>query len=79
MNLFFGENLTDGRYKSPETLRCMYDNLLGNVQPNRVIVHCGSGVTACHTLLALELAGLDGAQLYVGGWSEWCRSAKPRI
>jgi thiosulfate/3-mercaptopyruvate sulfurtransferase len=79
VNLFFGENLIDGRYKSSETLRRMYDELLDGVQPERVIVHCGSGVTACHTLLALELAGIDGAQLYVGGWSEWCRSGKPRI
>jgi thiosulfate/3-mercaptopyruvate sulfurtransferase len=78
VNLFFGENLTGGRYKSPEALRRMYDELLGGVQSDRVIVHCGSGVTACHTLLALELAGIDGAQLYVGGWSEWCRSGRPR-
>jgi thiosulfate/3-mercaptopyruvate sulfurtransferase len=38
-----------------------------------LVVHCGSGVTACHTLLALEAAGLDGAALYVGSWGEWCR------
>jgi thiosulfate/3-mercaptopyruvate sulfurtransferase len=42
------------------------------------VVHCGSGVTACHTLAALDLAGLAGAALYVGSWSEWCRNPKPR-
>ncbi|MFK7929142.1 MAG: sulfurtransferase [Myxococcota bacterium] len=46
---------------------------LGDVPPERTIVHCGSGVTACHTLLQLHRLGLDGAQLYVGSWSEWCR------
>jgi thiosulfate/3-mercaptopyruvate sulfurtransferase len=55
----------------------MYDELLGDVPPERVIVHCGSGVTACHTLLALELAGLRGASLYVGSWGEWCRNGMP--
>lgn len=44
----------------------------------RLVVHCGSGVTACHTLLALEVAGMHGAALYVGSWSEWCRSGKPQ-
>jgi thiosulfate/3-mercaptopyruvate sulfurtransferase len=42
------------------------------------VVHCGSGVTACHTLLALEHAGLAGASLYIGSWGEWCRNEKPR-
>jgi thiosulfate/3-mercaptopyruvate sulfurtransferase len=46
--------------------------------PTRTIVSCGSGVTACHTLLALEHAGLPGAALYVGSWSEWCRSNRAR-
>jgi 3-mercaptopyruvate sulfurtransferase SseA len=43
------------------------------IPPERTIVHCGSGVTACHTLLAMERAGMRGAKLYVGSWSEWCR------
>ena len=46
--------------------------------PEQTIVSCGSGVTACHTLLALELAGLSGAALYVGSWSEWCRSDRAK-
>ena len=50
-----------------------YVALLAGRPVERMIVHCGSGVTACHTLLALERAGLSGARLYVGSWSEWCR------
>jgi thiosulfate/3-mercaptopyruvate sulfurtransferase len=77
-NLFFGENLHEGRFKSPDELRQLYEGLLGELPPRRLIVHCGSGVTACHTLLALEAAGLPGASLYVGSWSEWCRNELPQ-
>jgi thiosulfate/3-mercaptopyruvate sulfurtransferase len=63
--------------KSPEQLRAMYEELLGDTPPERLIVHCGSGVTACHTLLALDRAGLHGASLYVGSWGEWCRNPMP--
>jgi thiosulfate/3-mercaptopyruvate sulfurtransferase len=78
VNLPFTENLgPDGRFKAPATLRQAYLQLLGGTPPDRLVVHCGSGVTACHTLLALELAGLDGASLYVGSYSEWCRSGRP--
>ena len=55
-----------------------YLALLGGTPAERLAVHCGSGVTACHTLLALDLAGLPGAALYVGSYSEWCRSGRPR-
>jgi thiosulfate/3-mercaptopyruvate sulfurtransferase len=68
---------TDNVGKSPAELRAMYEQLLGGVPPERLIVHCGSGVTACHTLLALDQAGLHGASLYVGSWGEWCRNDKP--
>jgi thiosulfate/3-mercaptopyruvate sulfurtransferase len=78
VNLFFGENMRDGRFKAADVLRAQYEALFGSVPMERVIVHCGSGVTACHTLLALEAAGLDGAALYVGSWSEWCRNVRPR-
>ena len=61
----------------PQELRRMYQALLGDTPRTHLIVHCGSGVTACHTLLALEVAGLTGAALYVGSWSEWCRSGLP--
>lgn len=73
VNLPYTENLD----KSPEELRRMYEELLQGVPPERLIVHCGSGVTACHTLLALERAGLHGASLYVGSWGEWCRNDLP--
>lgn len=79
-NLFFGENLdADGRFLPPEELARRYRALIGDRDPDKVIVHCGSGVTACHTLLALERAGLPGASLYVGSWSEWSRDpSRPR-
>jgi thiosulfate/3-mercaptopyruvate sulfurtransferase len=69
----------DGGFKSPDELRALYTELLEGVDPAQTIVHCGSGVTACHTLLALERAGLHGAKLYVGSWSEWCRSRPTEI
>lgn len=79
VNLAWNDNLdTDGRFKSPETLRAQYEALLGGTPVDRLTVHCGSGVTACHTLLALEVAGLSGATLYVGSWSEWCRSDREK-
>ena len=74
-NVPYSENLNeDGSFKSFEALREVY----GGLDPARLVVHCGSGVTACHTLLALDQAGLTGGTLYVGSWSEWCRSALPR-
>lgn len=51
----------------------MYYRVLDGCAPAEAVVMCGSGVTACHTLLALELAGLHGAKLYTGSWSEWIR------
>ncbi|HYI13217.1 MAG TPA: sulfurtransferase [Thermoanaerobaculia bacterium] len=78
INLPFADNLEEGRFKSAETLRAQYEQLLGGTPVSRLVVHCGSGVTACHTLLALEHAGLAGASLYIGSWSEWCRGGKPQ-
>lgn len=73
-NAPYADNLrADGTFKSADELRAMFSAVLDEVPPARTIVHCGSGVTACHTLLALERAGLPGAKLYVGSWSEWCR------
>lgn len=79
-NLPLAENLNaDGRFKSQPELHALYSKLLGSRSPSQLIVHCGSGVTACHTLLALERAGLSDASLYVGSWSEWCRNpGRPR-
>jgi thiosulfate/3-mercaptopyruvate sulfurtransferase len=77
LNLAWNDNLApDGRFKSPQALRAQFEALLGGTDPDGLTVHCGSGVTACHTLLALEVAGLAGAALYVGSWSEWCRSGR---
>lgn len=74
INLPLSDNLQpDGTFKDSAALRAMYERALAGCAPTQTIVHCGSGVTACHTLLALERAGLLGAKLYVGSWSEWCR------
>ncbi len=74
-NAPYADNLrVDGTFKSADELRALFAEVLGGVAPAQTIVHCGSGVTACHTLLALERAGLHGAALYVGSWSEWCRN-----
>ena len=78
LNLPWAENLdARGRFKAPEELRSLYLTFLGDTPVDHLIVHCGSGVTACHTLLALEVAGLAGASIYMGSYSEWCRSGKP--
>lgn len=78
VNLPFAANLgPDARYLAPDALRARYLALLGGTPPERLVVHCGSGVTACHTLLALERAGLPGATLYVGSYGEWCRTGRP--
>jgi thiosulfate/3-mercaptopyruvate sulfurtransferase len=79
LNLPFAENLdAHGRFKEPDALRRMYREFLAGTSPDHLVVHCGSGVTACHTLLALDLARLGQASLYVGSWSEWCRNPLPR-
>lgn len=70
-NRFFKDNLqADGRFKSAEELRRDFSPLFD--APQAAVMQCGSGVTACHNLLALEVAGLPGAALYPGSWSEWC-------
>jgi thiosulfate/3-mercaptopyruvate sulfurtransferase len=72
INRFFNLNLdTDGRFKAPETLSRELAALLGERDPRSVVHQCGSGVTACHNLLAMEHAGLPGSRLYPGSWSEW--------
>jgi thiosulfate/3-mercaptopyruvate sulfurtransferase len=71
-NFFFQRNLgPDKTFKSPDELRSAWHELLGATPPDQVVMYCGSGVTACHNLLALEIAGLSGARLYPGSWSEW--------
>lgn len=69
----------DGRFLSAEILRQRWNAMLGSLPPSAVIAMCGSGVTACHNLLALEHAGLSGGRLYAGSWSEWIRDARRPI
>jgi thiosulfate/3-mercaptopyruvate sulfurtransferase len=77
-NLPYIYNLdADGKYLPAETLRKLYDDAINQVAHNHIIVHCGSGVTACHTLLGMEYAGISGAKLYVGSWGEWSRRDLP--
>jgi thiosulfate/3-mercaptopyruvate sulfurtransferase len=61
----------EGTFRSPEELRAHLRATLGDQPADRIVCYCGSGVTACHNLLALEHAGLTGARLYAGSWSEW--------
>jgi thiosulfate/3-mercaptopyruvate sulfurtransferase len=63
----------DGRFLEPRELRQRWQQTLSGQPAARAIAMCGSGVTACHNLLALEVAGLPGARLYAGSWSEWIR------
>ena len=73
VNRPFQANLRpDGRFKPAEILRAEFDVLLAGRSPAQLIHHCGSGVTGCHNVLAMEQAGLPGAALYPGSWSEWC-------
>ncbi|TSE28957.1 putative thiosulfate sulfurtransferase SseB [Tepidimonas thermarum] len=75
LNRPFGDNFdADGRYKSPERLRAEFATLLAGRDPNTVVHHCGSGVSAIPNLLAMTIAGLGTAPLFAGGWSEWCRT-----
>lgn len=73
LSRFFKDNLTvDGRFKSAHSLREEFSAVIGATAPEHVVLQCGSGITACHNALAMEVAGLHGAALYAGSWSEWC-------
>ena len=65
----------NGAFLPPEELRVYFDAARQYAPPEHVICMCGSGVTACHNLLAMHIAGLHGARLYCGSWSEWSRDA----
>jgi thiosulfate/3-mercaptopyruvate sulfurtransferase len=70
-NRFFKDNLqSDGYFKPAHQLRTEIESIIS--APQETVMQCGSGVTACHNLLAMEIAGLSGAALYPGSWSEWC-------
>lgn len=74
------DNLQDGYFKPAEQLLAEWNVLLEGRNPNTIVHYCGSGVTACHNLLSMERAGLSGARIYAGSWSEWIRdSARPVV
>lgn len=80
VNRPFRDNLAgDGRFKPATQLREEFTVLLRGQPAEQIVAYCGSGVTACHDLLALEIAGLHGARLYGGSWSEWCAQPKRPI
>jgi thiosulfate/3-mercaptopyruvate sulfurtransferase len=80
LNHPFTANLdADNRFLPAAELRRRWQNLLATHQADQVIAMCGSGVTACHNLLSLEVAGLSGAKLYAGSWSEWIRDPQRPI
>jgi thiosulfate/3-mercaptopyruvate sulfurtransferase len=73
VNRFFKDNLRpDGRFRPPAELRAAFEPIIAGAPSTAIVHQCGSGVTACHNLLAMEIAGLPQARLYPGSWSEWC-------
>lgn len=72
-------NMSDGLFRPAEELRQEFEALIGGLGPEAVIHSCGSGVTACHNLLAMTYAGLDGSRLFVGSWSEWITDKRRAI
>jgi thiosulfate/3-mercaptopyruvate sulfurtransferase len=80
INIPLTDNLDEtGGFKDPNLLREKYENAFENFDSENIIIHCGSGVTACHTLLAFDYAGLPIPNLYVGSWSEWSRSGNEMV
>ena len=80
VNRFFKDNLgPDGRFKTAAQLKQDWLSVIGDRAPSSLVMQCGSGVTACHNLLALEIAGLRGAALYPGSWSEWSAWAEAPV
>lgn len=76
----FTQNLERrGQFRAAEQLQADYAPLLGERDPEEIILYCGSGVTACHNLLAMTVAGLPGARLFVGSWSGWSSDPKRPI
>lgn len=79
-NHFYQWNVAaDGTLLPPEILRGKFTEVIGDATPEQVVMYCGSGVTACHNLLAMEHAGLRGPKLFPGSWSEWSADADKPI
>jgi thiosulfate/3-mercaptopyruvate sulfurtransferase len=77
INIPFFENLDEnGLFLKPEVIKNKYSAYFAKFKTENITIHCGSGVTACHSLLALDYAGMELPNLYVGSWSEWCRNGK---
>jgi thiosulfate/3-mercaptopyruvate sulfurtransferase len=73
INRFYQNNLDSaGFFKNEALLKAEFEATIGQRNPAEIIHQCGSGVTACHNLIAMEIAGLHGSALYPGSWSEWC-------
>jgi len=73
INRFFKNNLdTNGQFKTAEVLAKEFKDLLGETPSQSIIHQCGSGITACHNMFAMELAGMSSSMIYPGSWSEWC-------
>ena len=78
VNLPLEDNVHDGRFLPPDELRQRFSAMLDGRSPSAIVHMCGSGVSACQNMLAMEVAGLSGSRLYPGSWSEWIRdSARP--
>lgn len=78
VNVPYINNLeTNGTFQSRQALAEAYKSVIGERDSTKIILHCGSGVTACHSILAMASAGLPIPKLYVGSWSEWSRNDKP--
>ena len=76
----FTENLgADGHFLPADTLKARFAALLGERKPEELVAYCGSGVTACHNLFALSLAGYPLAPLYAGSWSEWITDPQRQV
>ena len=77
VNIPFTENIDEnGKFHDQNILKNKYETIFRNFKIENIVVHCGSGVTACHTLLALAYAEMETPKLYVGSWSEWSRNKK---
>ena len=79
VNAPFAENLDDGRFRSKQDLADRFESIIGKSNANDAVFYCGSGVTACHNLLAMKHAGKGMAKLFPGSWSEWITDERREI